>query len=90
MSRKKANFSFEIIIEKDQVFVEEYIHGKRRNIPVFVGSANNYDIAQACRKLAHTLLEKADGIQHSKDFYHEINAQNQIELMMEENNLTFN
>ena len=85
MTKKKPNFSYGIIIDGDQVFAEEYLHGKKRNIPLFVGSSNSYDIAMACRRIAYALLERADGIQHSECFCHEINVRNQIKLMMEEN-----
>ena len=84
MAQKKPNFSYGIIIDKDKVFAEEYFNGKRRNIPLFVGTAKSYDIAQACRRLAYALLERADGIQID-DFCHEINVPYQVELMMDEN-----
>ena len=89
MTKKKPNFSYGIIIDGDQVFAEEYLHGKKRNIPLFVGNNNYYDVAQACRRIAYALLERADGIQISEDFYHEINVTYQIELMMEENKIVF-
>lgn len=89
MAQKKPDFSYGIILDGDQVFAEEYLYGKRHTVPLYVGSNNPYNIAEACRRIAYALLERADGIQHSQDFYHEINAQNQIELMMEENKSIF-
>ena len=89
MAQKKPDFSYGIILDGDQVFAEEYFHGKRHTIPLYVASNNPYNIAEACRRMAYALLERADGIQFSKDFYHEINVPYQIELMKKENNSIF-
>ena len=82
---KERKISYEVVIGKDQVSVDECIDGEKISPSLFVGTPNSYDIAQACRKAAYALLERADGIQHNQDFYHEFNIREQINLMREEN-----
>ena len=93
MQNKYASFSYKIIVDekKNCVSVEEYLNGKKRNIPLYKAyyTNDNNIIAEACRKAAFALLERADGIQHSSDFYHEIDMQEQIDLMMMENRSIF-
>lgn len=93
MTNKNTTFMYKIIIDDKEncVSVEEYLNNKRHNIPLYKAyyTGDNNIIAEACRRTAFALLEKADGIQHSSDFYHEIDVQEQIDLMMEENKSIF-
>lgn len=82
-----STFSYKIVInhKKNQVLVEEYSNEKKKKNPIYIGNNNPYSIAQACRIASYQLLERADGIQHSEEFYHQQNIQNQIQLMLKEN-----
>lgn len=39
-----------------------------RDTPLFIGSHNDYDMAEACRVLAAEMLESAHQFEHAKDF----------------------
>lgn len=86
MNRK--TISYEVVVRKDTVSVEEYVNGNRMATPLLVGTNNEYDIAMACRKAAMELLIRADWIQHSKEFYHTTDIQKQINMMLNENEFT--
>lgn len=85
---KKKTISYEVVIGRDTVCVEEYINGNRRATPLLVGTNNDYDIAMACRKAAMELLIRADAIQNGKDFLPVTDINKQIEIMLSENKFT--
>lgn len=90
--KNKGGFAYELVIDHEEksITIEEYLNGKRRAIPLskFYSDDTHY-ITMACRVMAYALLERADAIQYSKDFYHETDVQAQIKLMMEENEPIF-
>lgn len=86
-NKNKGGFAYEVVIDHEEksVTVEEYLNGKRRVTPYCKSYDDNIDhVAMACRTTAYALLERADGIQHSNDFYREPDIKEQIKLMMEE------
>lgn len=92
MSNSKSDFSYKITVdhEKRITFVNSFINGKKAKTPIYVAQdVIPYTVAEACRTAAFQLLEKADEIQHSKEFYHHADIQKQIELMKYENRSIF-
>ena len=89
----KRSFGYKIIMDDatDRVSVEEYLNDKRGNIPVCFGygSKDPEEVAVMCRATAYKLLERADSIQHCRDFYHESSVIEQIEQMMDEHHSIF-
>jgi hypothetical protein len=86
-NKNKGGFAYEVVIDHEEksVTVEEYLNGKRRVTPYYKSYDDNINhVARACRAVAYALLERADGIQHSKDFCREPDIEEQIKLMMEE------
>ena len=83
----ECSFAYKVVIEdySDTICVVEYVCGHDRNSTCFVGCTRSHNIAKACRKAAYDLLARADGVEHSDDFYPEIDVNEQIALMLEEN-----
>lgn len=84
----KNSFGYKVVMDVDNhtVSVEETI-GEHESHVIYLldmlGDGHD-DVAMACRAAAYYLLAKADGIQHSKDFYHEEDIHESVELMLKE------
>lgn len=82
--------SYEVVVGRDIVSVEEYVNGNRRDTPLLVGTNNPYDIAMACRKAAMEFLMRADAIQNGNAFIPVTDISKQIEMMLGENGFDMN
>ena len=60
--RTLFSYSFRDYGDKISVFLDD------RNMPLFIGSHNDYDMAEACRVLAAEMLECAHQFEYAKDF----------------------
>lgn len=90
MSKSRFSYSIEIDHERHTVTVSDSINGHKSRCPIYLScQANAYDVAQACRAAAFQLLERADGIEHSSEFYHAPDVDAQISAMQREHKPTF-
>lgn len=85
---KNKTVTYEVVIRRDTVCVEEYINGNRRKEPLLVGTNADCDIAMAFRRAAMEMLIRADGIQNGKQFFSATDINKQIEMMLSENKFT--
>lgn len=90
MSKSRFSYSIEIDHERHTVTVSDSINGRKSRCPIYLScQANAYDVAQACRAAAFQLLERADGVEHSGEFYHAPDIDAQISAMQREHKPTF-
>lgn len=90
MSKSRFSYSIEIDHERRTVTVSDSINGHKSRCPIYLSyQANAYDVAQACRAAAFQLLERADGVEHSGEFYHAPDVDAQISAVQREHKPTF-
>lgn len=90
MSKSRFSYSVEIDHDRRTVTVSDSINGHKSRTPIYLScQADAYDVAQACRAAAFELLQRADGIQHSAEFYHAPDIAAQIAAMLDEHKPIF-
>lgn len=90
MSKSRFSYSVEIDHERHTVTVSDSINGRKSRRPVYLScQANAHDVAQACRAAAFQLLDRADGVEHSGEFYHAPDIDAQISAMQREHKPAF-